>query len=75
MTSEETIRLGVIGAGGIANGVHLPALEQLHLAEVVAVCDIIEQRAEKAAEKFHIPGPAPCTRRCSSARSWRRSSC
>ncbi len=49
------IRIGVIGAGGIARGVHLPSLTELPGAEVVAICDIIEERATQQASRFHIP--------------------
>ena len=49
------VRLGIIGAGGIANGVHLPSLRAIEAVELVAVCDLIPERAAKAAEKFAIP--------------------
>lgn len=53
--SEKKIRVGVIGAGHMAGSVHLPSLRELEAAEVVAVCDLIEQRAREAAEKFDVP--------------------
>ena len=46
------VRLGVIGCGGIANGKHLPAQKKNPDAELVAFCDIIEERAKEAAEKY-----------------------
>ena len=49
------VRVGVIGCGGIANGKHLPALKNLAAAgtvEVVAFCDLIEERAKKAAAEY-----------------------
>lgn len=47
------LKIGIIGCGGIANGKHMPALQQQsHRVEMVAFCDIIEERAKKAAEKF-----------------------
>lgn len=49
---EKIIKIGIIGCGGIANGKHLPALEKLENVEVVAFCDIIEERAQKSKEKF-----------------------
>lgn len=48
----EKVRIGIIGCGGIANGKHMPSLKQLDDVEMVAFCDIIEERAEKAKEKF-----------------------
>lgn len=47
-----TLKLGIIGCGGIANGKHLPSIKKEGSAEVVAFCDIIEQRAKDAAKKF-----------------------
>lgn len=48
----KTLKLGIIGCGGIANGKHLPAIKKEGSAEVVAFCDIIEQRATDAAKKY-----------------------
>ncbi|MBE6693193.1 MAG: Gfo/Idh/MocA family oxidoreductase [Ruminococcaceae bacterium] len=42
------LKIGIIGCGGIANGKHLPALKNLDNVEIVAFCDIIPERAEKA---------------------------
>ncbi|MBP5231546.1 MAG: Gfo/Idh/MocA family oxidoreductase [Clostridia bacterium] len=53
----EKLRIGIIGCGGIANGKHLPALKkQAHRAEMVYFCDLIEERAIKAAKEYGIPG-------------------
>jgi len=50
------IKVGIIGCGGIANGKHLPALShQSHRLEIVAFCDIIKERAEKAAKEYGTP--------------------
>ena len=46
----ETIRIGIIGCGGIANGKHLPALKKVEGVEMVYFCDIIRERAEQAAK-------------------------
>lgn len=50
--ASRIVRIGIIGCGGIANGKHLPSLKKLANVEMVAFCDIIEERAEKAAEKY-----------------------
>lgn len=47
------LKVGVIGCGGIAKGAHFPAYLTEKKAKVVAVCDIIPERAEKAAKLFH----------------------
>lgn len=41
-------RIGIIGCGGIANGKHMPSLLKLDNVEMVAFCDIILEKAEKA---------------------------
>lgn len=53
---EKKLRLGIIGCGGIANGKHMPALKKIDEVEMVAFCDIIKERAEKAAEEYGVPG-------------------
>ena len=45
----DKVRIGIIGCGGIANGKHMPSLKKLPDVEMVAFCDIIVERAEKAA--------------------------
>lgn len=50
--SEKVLRLGVIGCGGIANGKHMPAEKRNPRAKMVAFCDIIPERAEKAKKEF-----------------------
>ncbi len=50
------VRIGVIGCGGIANGKHLPAHKHNPDSELVAFCDIIVERAEKAAKEYGVPG-------------------
>ncbi|MBE6606793.1 MAG: Gfo/Idh/MocA family oxidoreductase [Ruminococcaceae bacterium] len=47
------LRIGVIGTGNIGN-VHLGAYQKVADAEVVAICDINEERLNKAGEKFGI---------------------
>ena len=47
------LQVGIIGCGGIANQKHFPALKNnANLAEMVAFCDVVEERAVKAAEEF-----------------------
>lgn len=49
------LRIGVIGAGGIARGVHLPSLSEIPEANVVAICDLVVTKAKEMAEKYGIP--------------------
>ena len=48
----EKVRIGIIGCGGIANGKHLRAIENIDFLEPVAFCDIIEERAVETAKKY-----------------------
>ena len=50
------IKVGIIGCGGIANGKHMPSLAKVADCEMVAFCDIIPERAEKAAKDFGVEG-------------------
>lgn len=44
--------IAIIGCGRIANNSHLPALEKLENVRIKYVCDIIEEKANKAKEKY-----------------------
>ena len=48
----ETIRVGIIGCGGIANGKHMPSLAKVPQVEMVAFCDIVLEKAEAAAKQY-----------------------
>lgn len=50
------VRIGIIGCGGIANGKHMPSLQKLGNVEMVAFCDIVIAKAEKAAKQYGIEG-------------------
>ena len=45
-------KYGIVGCGGITNGKHMPAIAKLDEVEMVAFCDIIPERAEKANKQF-----------------------
>ena len=53
----EKLKIGIIGCGGIAKQKHLPALKsQADKCEMVAFCDIIEDRAIWACGEYGAPG-------------------
>jgi predicted dehydrogenase len=56
MNMDRKVRVAIIGCGGIANGKHIPALSKLDTIELVAFCDIIEERALQAAERVGTTG-------------------
>ncbi|MGI6173755.1 MAG: Gfo/Idh/MocA family protein [Christensenellales bacterium] len=51
----KTWKVALIGCGAIAQGVYLPQFSKIGRAEMVAVCDIIPERAKLCAERFGIP--------------------
>jgi len=52
MAGKNQVRVAMIGAGSMASRVHYPSLKEIPEAEKVAVCDLDEERARKAAERF-----------------------
>ena len=48
-------RIGVIGAGGVADRIHLPACREIPEVEVAGICDPNEEIRQKMAAKFGIP--------------------
>lgn len=52
VNNERIVRVGIIGCGGIANGKHMPSLAKLKNVQMVAFCDIVRERAEKAAKDY-----------------------
>lgn len=53
--SDRKLRVGVVGCG-VISGPHLQALQRLNNAEVVAVCDPLQEARENMAGKFNVPG-------------------
>lgn len=53
---SKKLRIGIIGSGGIAQGCHMRGYAAIpDLCEMVATCDVNEETAKKAAEKFEVP--------------------
>src|SRR5438552_12904635 len=49
------VRVGLVGTGTIAHIMHLPGIEtmrEMGLVELVAVCDVLEDKARAAAERY-----------------------
>jgi predicted dehydrogenase len=49
------VRIGLVGTGTIAHIMHLPGIEtmrEMGLVDLVAVCDVFEDKAKEAAEKY-----------------------
>lgn len=50
----DKIKIGIIGAGNIAQTAHMPAYLKQKDVEIVAICDINEKRAKEVAAKHDI---------------------
>lgn len=46
------LRVGVIGCGSIARHRHLPEYADNHRVKIVAVCDVVPERAKETADKY-----------------------
>jgi predicted dehydrogenase len=55
MPTERQVKIGMIGAGGWPNVMHLPALAACSHANVVAIFDVVPQLTQAAAQKYNIP--------------------
>ncbi len=51
----KTWKVALAGCGAIAGGTYLPYTSRFPNVEVVAVCDILPERAENYAKRFHVP--------------------
>ena len=51
----EPVRIGLVGAGAIAQLTHLPVLGKMRGAKLVAVCDNDRPKARALADRFDIP--------------------
>jgi len=51
----EKLRIGIVGAGNIAQSAHMPAYQKRDDVEIVAFADINLERAQEAAKKFNVP--------------------
>ena len=52
--SLKRLRVGVIGAGSIANNIHLPCLSALDNCELAWICDLSVEKARKGAETWGV---------------------
>lgn len=57
-------KVALIGCGSIADNTYLPRIGEIPEADLVAVCDIIPERAKNYAEKFHVPAGTPASMNC-----------
>jgi predicted dehydrogenase len=48
------VNIALIGAGGMANGVHYPSLRECEDVNLVGLCDVIPSKLQATAERFEI---------------------
>ena len=51
---ESKTRIAMIGAGGMANGVHYPSLASFDDVEITAICDLNKERLNTTANTYKI---------------------
>jgi len=54
--SKETVRVAIVGAGGRAQQAHYPSLKAMPDVDLVAACDLNEEKLAKAADRFGVVG-------------------
>jgi len=54
MAGKETVRVAMVGAGGMANNVHYPSLASFDDVEFVGICDLNEALLKKTADQYAI---------------------
>jgi virulence factor len=49
-----SVRVALVGAGGMANAVHYPSLAEIDGVELVGLCDLVPEKLERTAKRFGI---------------------
>jgi predicted dehydrogenase len=52
----ETVKVGFIGAGSLANAMHYPSLAEFEDVQIVAICDLDENRLNSTADRYEVEG-------------------
>ncbi len=50
----DKVRIGFIGAGGLANAVHYPSLAEFDDVVISAICDLDDSRLNSTADKYNV---------------------
>ncbi len=54
MTADNRVRVAMVGAGSMANMVHYPSLASFDDVEMVAICDLDQDRTNATADRYGI---------------------
>ncbi|HNS31420.1 MAG TPA: Gfo/Idh/MocA family oxidoreductase [bacterium] len=50
----DKVKVGFVGAGGLANAKHYPSLSEIEGVEIVGISDLVAEKMDQTAEKFNI---------------------
>ena len=53
--AQETVKVGIIGAGGNTRSRHIPGLQAIEDVEIVGVCNRSQESSQRVADEFGIP--------------------
>ena len=53
--AQETVKVGIIGAGGNTRSKHIPGLQAIEGVEIVGVCNRSQESSQRVADAFGIP--------------------
>ena len=53
--AQETVKVGIIGAGGNTRSKHIPGLQAIDGVEIVGVCNRSQESSQRVADAFGIP--------------------
>ena len=53
--AQDTIRVGIIGAGGNTRSRHIPGLQAIDGVEIIGVCNRSQESSQRVADEFGIP--------------------
>ena len=53
--AQETVKVGIIGAGGNTRSKHIPGLQAIEGVEIVGVCNRSQESSQRVADEFGIP--------------------
>ena len=53
--AQETVKVGIIGAGGNTRSKHIPGLQAIEDVEIIGVCNRSQESSQRVADAFGIP--------------------
>ena len=53
--AQETVKVGIIGAGGNTRSRHIPGLQAIEGVEIIGVCNRSQESSQRVADEFGIP--------------------